>query len=56
MLKNKFNRHTLAFLTIALASIFLYPAALAGLVTVNWLLLSLIILAGLLTLLTNEQN
>lgn len=52
MLKNKFNRYTAAFLTIALVSILLYPAALAGLVTVSWLLLSLAILAGLLTLLT----
>jgi hypothetical protein len=52
MLKSKFNRYTAAFLTIALASILLYPAALAGLVTVSWLLLGLVILASLLTLLT----
>ena len=52
MLKSKFNRYTAAFLTIALASILLYPAALAGLVMISWLLLSLVILAGLLTLLT----
>jgi hypothetical protein len=52
MLKSEFNRHTIAFLTIVLASIFLYPAALAGLVTISWLLFGLVILAGLLTLLT----
>jgi hypothetical protein len=52
MLKSKFNRQTAAFLAIALASILLYPAALAGLATVSWLLLGLVILAGLLTLLT----
>jgi hypothetical protein len=52
MLKNKFNRHKIAFLTIALASILLYPAAMAGLVTVSWSLLGLVILAGLLTLMT----
>lgn len=52
MLKNKFNRHTIAFLTIALASILLYPASTAGSVTVVWSLLGLVILAGLLTLIT----
>jgi len=52
MLKNKFNRHTIAFMTIALASIFLYPAALAGLATVIWPLLGLVLLAAILTLTT----
>jgi hypothetical protein len=52
MLKNKFNRHTTAFLTIALASIFLYPLAEAGLVAFTWLLLGLAVLAALITLMT----
>jgi hypothetical protein len=52
MLKNKFNRHATAFLTIALASIFLYPLAQARLVTVTWSFLGLVILAALLTLIT----
>jgi hypothetical protein len=52
MLKNKFSRHTAAFLTVALASIFLYPLAQAGLATFIWLLLSLVILAAILTLTT----
>ena len=47
MLKNKFNRHTIAFLTIALASILLYPAAQAGLASAIWLLLGLVILAAI---------
>jgi hypothetical protein len=50
MLKNKFNRYTTAFLTIALASILLYPVVQAGLVSVSWPLLGLVILAALLTL------
>jgi len=52
MLKAKFNRYTLAFLTIALASILLYPIAQAGLVTIMWFTLGLIILAAILTLAT----
>lgn len=52
MLKNKFNRHTTAFLTIALASILLYPAAQAGLASIIWLILGLIVLAAILTLST----
>ena len=52
MLKNKFNRHTIAFLTIALASILLYPAAQAGLESAIWPLLGLVILATTLTLTT----
>lgn len=50
MLNNKLTRHTTAFLTIALASILLYPAAQAGLTTITWLLLGLVTLAALLTL------
>ena len=50
MLKNKFNRHTTAFLTIALASVFLYPAAQVGVASVTWLLLGLVILAAIITL------
>lgn len=52
MLKNKFNRQTIAFLTIALASIFLYPVAQASLTAITWLLLGLIVLAAFLTLIT----
>lgn len=52
MLKNKFNRYTIAFLIIVLASISLYPIAKAGLMLVTWLLLGLIFLAALLTLST----
>jgi hypothetical protein len=52
MLRNKFNRHTTAFLTIALASILIYPLAEAGLVTFTWLLLGLAVLAALITVMT----
>lgn len=52
MLKTKFNRHTTAFLTIALASILLYPLAQTGLVLLTWSILGLIILAAILTLTT----
>jgi hypothetical protein len=52
MLRNKLNRHTTAFLTIALASILLYPAAQAGMASAIWLLLGLVILAAILTLST----
>jgi hypothetical protein len=52
MLRNKFNRHTLAFVTIALASIFLYPAAQHGAKILIWILLGLVPLAALTTLLT----
>jgi hypothetical protein len=50
--KNKFNRHTIAFVTIALASIFLYPAAQAGLFVITWILLGLVLLAALTALTT----
>jgi hypothetical protein len=52
MLNNKFNRHLTAFVAFALSSIFLYPLAEAGLVTFTWILLSLTVLAALLTLMT----
>jgi len=52
MLKNKFNRHTIAFLAISVASILLYPAAQAGLTVATWLLLGLVVLAAILTLTT----
>jgi len=52
MLKNKFNRHTLAFLIIAFASIFLYPVVMAGTITFTWILLGLVVLAATLTLMT----
>ena len=52
MLKNKFNRHTTAFLTVALASILLYPLAQAGSAPFTWLFLGLVILAAILTLTT----
>jgi hypothetical protein len=52
MLRNKFKRQTLAFVTIALASIFLYPAAQAGTLAIIWILLGLAILAALFTLMT----
>jgi len=50
MLKNKFNRHTTAFLMITMASILLYPVAQAGMASATWLLLGLVILAAILTL------
>ncbi|MBN1449674.1 MAG: hypothetical protein JW963_01550 [Anaerolineales bacterium] len=52
MLKDKFNRQTITFLTISLASILLYPAAQAGLSAVTWLLFGLVILAATLILTT----
>jgi ABC-type transport system involved in cytochrome bd biosynthesis fused ATPase/permease subunit len=52
MLNNKFNRHTLAFLTTALASILLYPAVQAGSIAFTWIFLGLVLLAAFLTLLT----
>ena len=52
MLKSKFNRHTTAFLTVALASIFLYPGAQAGSVIFTGTLLGLVVVAALLTLMT----
>ena len=39
-------------MTIALASIFLYPTAQAGMVVATWILLGLILLAALTTLIT----
>jgi hypothetical protein len=52
MLKNKFKRHTTAFLMIALVSISLYPLAQAEMVTFTWFFLGLVILAAILTLTT----
>lgn len=52
MLKNKFNRQTISFLTITLASIFLYPVAQSGMITFTWSLLGLALLAALFTLMT----
>jgi hypothetical protein len=52
MLKNKFNRHSTAFLITALASILLYPAAQAEQAYVILPLLGLVILAAVLTLST----
>lgn len=52
MLKSKFNRQTIAFLTISLASILLYPSAQAELTVATWLLLGLVSLAAILTLTT----
>ena len=52
MLKNKFNRQMIAFLTITLASIFLYPVAQAGLTGFTWAFLGLALLAALITLMT----
>lgn len=52
MLKNKLNRQTLAFVTISLASIFMYSTAQSGTEITTWILLSLVILAALTTLLT----
>jgi len=52
MLKNGFHRQTIAFLTIALSSIFLYPTIQAGRTATAWLLLGFVVLAALLTLMT----
>ena len=49
MFKNKDNRQTIAFLTILLASILLYPAAQAGLSVAAWFFLGLVALAAVLT-------
>jgi len=52
MLKNKFYRQTIAFVTISLASIFLYSTAQNGTELATWILLGLVIVAALTTLLT----
>ena len=52
MLKNKFNRHTTAFLIVTLASTLLYSTAQARLATAIWLLLGMVVLAAILTLAT----
>ncbi|GAB4430991.1 MAG: hypothetical protein Kow002_19340 [Anaerolineales bacterium] len=52
MFGNKFTRHTTAFLSIALASVLLFPAARAGAQVQTWMLLGLIGLAAVLTLTT----
>lgn len=52
MLKNRFTRHTIAFLTIALVSIFLYPIAQAGSFALAWIFLGLAVLAAINTLTT----
>jgi hypothetical protein len=52
MLKNKFTRQAIAFLTISLASILLYPSAQAGFTVITWTLLGLAALAAILTLFT----
>ena len=52
MLKNKFTRHTISFLAIALASVCLYPIAQTEMATFTWLLLGLILAAALITLTT----
>jgi hypothetical protein len=52
MLKNKFNRQIFSFVTISLASIFLYLTAKNGAETITWILLGLVLLAALTTLLT----
>jgi hypothetical protein len=52
MLKNKFNRHAIAFLTITLSSILLYPLAQGGPAGGTWFLLGLVILAAILTITT----
>jgi hypothetical protein len=51
-MKNKFTRHTIAFTSIAIASVFLYPAAQANIPTISWTLLGLVGLAAVLTLTT----
>lgn len=52
MLKTEFGRHTIAFLTVVLASILLYPFVQAGSIAFAWFLLGTIILAAILTLTT----
>lgn len=52
MLKDEFSRHTVAFLTIALAAILLYPVTLAGFTLIIWLLLGLVVLVTIMTLVT----
>lgn len=52
MLKNNFNRQLTAFLSIILASILLYPLTQAGLVTITWFVLGLVILAATLIIMT----
>jgi uncharacterized MnhB-related membrane protein len=52
MLRTKLERQIIAFVVIALASILLYPLSQAGMVTLTWALLGLIILAAILTLTT----
>jgi hypothetical protein len=50
MFNDRFNRHTLAFLTMGLSSAILYFAAHAGSMTLLWGLLVLNALAALLVL------
>lgn len=52
MLKDKFKRHTTAFLTFTLASILLYPTAQSGAMGASWLLLGLVLLVASVTLFT----
>jgi hypothetical protein len=52
MFKDKFNRHTLAFLLLSLASAALYFAAQAGSAALLWSLLGLDTLAALIVLFT----
>ena len=52
MLRNKFARHTIALISIALASVFLYPAARANEATLSWALLGVVGAAAILTLIT----
>lgn len=52
MLNDKFSRHTVAFLTIAITSILLYLAAQLNNDPLAWFLLCMVALAALLTLTT----
>jgi hypothetical protein len=52
MLKDKFTRHTIAFVIIALSAVLLYPVALADAVTLTWILLGTTGLAAFLTIIT----
>ena len=52
MLKNKFARQTISFLTFSLISGALYLTAQAGQTSLTWILLGLLTLSALLTLMT----
>jgi len=52
MFNDKFTRHAIAFVSIALSAVLLYPAAQAGADKFTWILLGVTGLAAILTITT----